>query len=115
MELKEGMFIRTKNGNIDEVIYDYDGHCASPNCDCKHVSCKYDYYNEDDIIKVDEELPALLDRGDFVDTHLISVIKDRTIFFTDGFFIDFYDVEDLAYMIVTKEQFESIGYKIDGE
>ena len=115
MELKKGMFIRTKNGNIDEVIYDYDGHCASPNCDCKHVSCKYDYYNEDDIIKVDEELPALLDRGDFVDTHLISVIKDRTIFFMDGFFIDFDDVADLAYQIVTKEQFESIGYKIDGE
>lgn len=115
MELKKGMFIRTKNGNIDEVIYDYDGHCASPNCDCKHVSCKYDYYNEDDIIKVDEELPALLDRGDFVDTHCISFVKDRTIFFMDGFFIDFDDVEDLAYMIMTKEQFESIGYKIDGE
>lgn len=115
MELKKGMYIRTKDGNIDEVIYDYDGHCASPNCDCKHVSCKYDYYDEDEIIKVDEELPALLDRDDFVDTHRISVIKDRTIFFMDGFFIDFDDVEDLAYQIVTKEQFESIGYKIDGE
>lgn len=115
MELKKGMYVRTKDGDIDEVIYDYDGHCASPNCDCKHVSCRYDYYNEDNIIKADEELPALLEKGDFLDDHRIVKIMDRTFFLNDGWFISFDDVEDLVCSIVTKEQFESIGYKVDGE
>lgn len=38
MELKEGMYIRTKDGFIDKVINDYKGCCDSPNCNCKHVA-----------------------------------------------------------------------------
>ena len=49
MELKEGMYIRTKDGLIDKVIIDYKGCCNSPICNCKHVSCEHDYYNEEGI------------------------------------------------------------------
>ena len=38
MELKEGMYVRTKDGFIDKVINDYKGCCNSPNCNCKHVN-----------------------------------------------------------------------------
>lgn len=113
MELKEGMFVRTKDGEIHKCL---DIRIDENN---KNLNRFMDEYGNmvmfDEIKTAKEELPALLDRDDFVDTHRISVIKDRTIFFMDGFFIDFDDVEELAYMIVTKEQFESIGYKIDGE
>lgn len=112
MELKEGMYIRTKDGIIDKVIYDYDGHCASPNCDRKHVSCRFNYYNEDEIIKISEELGEVLEVGDFLDNHCIAKIMNRTFFLNDDWFISFDDVEDLVCSIATKEQFESIGYKI---
>ena len=119
MELKEGMFVRIKN----EAGYSAIGKIENIN-DYREPMMKYCiniqsddfiFVPEDMIVKADEELPALLDRGDFVDTHCISLVKDRTIFFMDGFFIDFDDVEDLVYQIVTKEQFESIGYKIDSK
>ena len=113
MELKEGMFVRTNDGEIHKCLGVY-----IDNNNPKLNRFENEWGNIcmlDEIAKVDEELPALLDRGDFVDTHCISFVKDRTIFFMDGFFIDFDDVADLAYMIVTKEQFESICYKIDGE
>lgn len=113
MEIREGMFVRTKDGEIHKCL---DIHIDENNKKLNRFMNEYgNIIMFDEIKKAEEELPKLLEKGDFVDTHLISVIKDRTIFFTDGFFIDFDDVEDLAYQIVTKEQFESIGYKIEGE
>ena len=38
MKLEVGYFVRTKDGIIDKVIIDYNGHCVSPNCECKHRS-----------------------------------------------------------------------------
>ena len=51
MELKEGMYIRTKDGLIDKVIIDYKGCCNSSNCNCKHVSCEHNYYDEEILLK----------------------------------------------------------------
>ena len=117
MELKEGMFVRIKN----EAGYSAIGKIENIN-DYREPNMKYCidiqaddfvFIPEDMIVKANEELPALLDRGDFLDTHCIVEIKNRTFFLNDGWFISFDDVEDLVYSIVTKEQFESIGYKVD--
>lgn len=109
MELKKGMYVRTKEGNIEKI-------CDIEN---EHIYTDEDYLSwypsSNAISKASEELPELLEKGDFLDNHCIVKIVDRTFFLNDGWFISFDDVEDLVCIIVTKEQFESIGYKVDGE
>lgn len=113
MELKEGMFVRTKDGEIHKCLGVY-----IDNNNPKLNRFENEWGNIcmlDEIEKADEELPKLLEKGDFLDNHCIIKITDSTFFLNDGWFISFDDVEDLVCSIVTKEQFESIGYKIDGE
>ena len=113
MELKEGMFVRTKDGEIHKCLGVYiDNNNPKLN---RFENEWGNIHMLDEIAKADEELPALLEVGDFLDNHCIDEIEDRTIYFSDGWFISFDDVEDLVTTIVTKEQFESIGYKVDGE
>ena len=64
--LNVGMYIRTKDGIIDKVIIDYNGHCASPNCECKHVSCAKNYYDEDKIVKARYNIIDLIEVGDII-------------------------------------------------
>lgn len=120
MELKKGMYVRTTTGRIFKIIEVENKNvfysCNPPELQWQEqtfIHSKRGLECSNNIVKANEELPALLDRGDFLDTHCISGIKDRTIFLADGWFISFDDVEDLVYSIVTKEQFESIGYKVD--
>ena len=70
-KLKEGMHIRTKDGLIDKVIIDYKGCCNSPNCNCKHVSCEHNYYDEENIIKASYNLIDLIEEGDYVNECLV--------------------------------------------
>ncbi len=115
MELKEGMYVRTKDGLIDKVIIDYKGCCNSPNCNCKHVSCEHNYYDEENIIKVSDNLIDLIEVLDYVNGYRVDLIDE----------IDGRKYLDLHYMecewrytfnediksIVTKEMFDSVKYE----
>lgn len=59
MEIEVGEYLRTKNGIIDQVIIDYNGKCNNSNCNGKHVSCKINYYDEDDIVKQRKSISML--------------------------------------------------------
>ena len=115
MELREGMYVRTKDGFIDKVINDYKGCCDSPNCNCKHVSCEHNYYDEENIIKVSDNLIDLIEVGDYVngkEVLNISEFKDgsRYIEFDEGRYLcKNYQIES----IVTKEQFNSVKYEVE--
>lgn len=50
-EIQVGEYVRTGEGIVDKVIIDYKGKCNNPNCEGKHVSCVYNYYDEKDITK----------------------------------------------------------------
>lgn len=123
MELKEGMFVRTKDGYIDEVIIDYEGYCNNPNCNCKHVSCKYNYYDENKIVKASNNIIDLIEVGDYVNGYLV-LFAGATTWDNDGNVLDKqvhinhngYDLwlrEEYIKSIVTKEQFESMEYKLE--
>lgn len=60
-EIEVGEYVRTKDGIIDKVIIEYDGKCNNPNCSEKHISCKYNYYNEKDIVKHSKKLIDLIE------------------------------------------------------
>ena len=66
MKLEAGQFVRTKDGIIDKVIIDYNGHCANPNCEYKHISCAKNYYDEDKIVKASYDIIDILEEGDII-------------------------------------------------
>lgn len=112
MKYKEDDYIRTKDGIIDKVIIDYNGHCNNPNCNCKHVSCKYNYYDEDTIIKSSPNIIDLIEVGDYVNGKKVAVnCKENggnIVLFTD---MDCANENNIK-SILTKEQFESMEYKV---
>ena len=115
-ELKVGMYVRTKDGFIDKVIIDYKGCCNSPNCNCKHVSCEHNYYDEENIIKASYNLIDLIEVGDYVNgdkvTEEMIKMRDKQGVFglpdKHRVFIDEIKVKN----IVTKEQFDSVKYEV---
>lgn len=131
MKLEAGMYVRTKDGIIDKVIIDYNGHCASPNCECKHISCAKNYYDEDKIVKASYNIIDILEVGDYLngfkvskieryDTNTIIKIGNSTFNVLEGekIYTPSYDnnngyekIEKLK-SIVTKEQFEQMAYKV---
>ena len=114
-KLEVGMYVRTKDGFIDEVIIEYHGYCNNPNCKRKHVSCKYNYYDEENIVKASHNIIDLIEVGDYVNGYNVAgketlgqelfvyIVKDRY-----GTYFKNSDIKS----IVTKEQFESMKYRI---
>ena len=113
MELKKGMYVRTKEGLIDKVIIDYKGCCNSPNCNCKHVSCEHNYYDEENIIKASDNIIDLIEIGDYVNGVEVEEINDKEIMLVDThLWIDKEVTNRLIESIVTKEMFNSVKYEV---
>ena len=106
--LSVGMYIRNKDGIIDKVIIDYNGHCASPNCECKHISCAKNYYDEDKIVKASYNIIDILEVGDYVNGYEVTS-KDQFLGFGNH---DWYMLDNEIKSIVTKEQFSSMEYRL---
>ena len=127
MELKEGMYVRTKDGLIDKVIIDYKGRCNSPNCTYKHVSCEHNYYDEENIIKASDNIIDLIEIGDYVNgMEVIAKDSDNRLYvpedlgqpydreFSNGCFE--YTLLEKNFEIksvVTKELFNSVKYEVE--
>lgn len=118
--LSVGMYIRNKDGIIDKVIIDYNGHCASPNCECKHISCAKNYYDEDKIVKASYNIIDILEDGDYVNGNKVIEIE-KNYKFIDGTIRDILWTDtkmqkaiwdETIKSIVTKEQFEQMEYKV---
>lgn len=112
MKLKEGMYIRTKDGLIDKVTIDYKDSCNNPNCNCKHVSCEHNYYDEESIIKASDNIINLIEIGDYVNglpvAHNAKKNGGNIVILING---DAYNEEGIKD-IVTKERFNSVKYEV---
>lgn len=112
MVIKEGYYVRTNYGIARVVSDELNAVCW--NLDkpimLDHIENFMDTCTRGEVLDSDEEIARILKVGDFLDDHCIESMKGETIFFKDGWFIAFDDVEDLVYSIVTKEQFERMGY-----
>lgn len=121
-DIRVGEHVRTNRGNIDKVIIDYNGRCNNSNCNRKHISCKYDYYNEEDITKHSFNLVDLLENGDVVTFKIGSMEAIRVGIvhkFNDArsgekvTLIDGYKLEDVDIKeVLTHEQFEANCYTV---
>lgn len=122
--MKIGDYVRTKKGIIDKIIIEYNGHCADANCNCKHVSCEKDYYDEDEIINSSPNIIDLIEVGDYVNGYKVIELAtniDGKILYLETDITEFDNVyacgniniyEKDIKSIVTKEQFESMEYKV---
>ena len=124
MELKEGIYVRTKNGFIDKVINDYKGCCNNPNCNCKHISCEHNYYDEENIINASDDITDLIKAGDVIETpkgvFQVGYIENNVIYTDDSKVIACLRKDEhlcfennIIKSIVTKEQFEAVKYEVE--
>lgn len=125
MKLEVGMYIRTKDGIIDKVIIDYNGYCADPNCECKHVSCAKNYYDEDKIVKVSYNVIDLVEENDYINGLRVEKNKYGKLYTSYIYYggdigkqyevytiwLKDYKIEDIE-TIATHQQFEQRAYKV---
>ena len=104
MNIEVGEYIRTKQGDIDKVILEYTGKCANPNCSAKHISCKLNYYDEEDIVSHSKSIIDLLQVGDYLDGVRVSETFINNIKYLAK------DYNNKS--IVTKQQFSNMEYKL---
>lgn len=120
-----GEYVRTKDGIIDKVIIEYDEKCNNPNCDEKHISCKYNYYNEKDIVKHSKQLIDLIEVEDIIKYRINNI---STTLETKGYLEGIIDISDEEMLqkiksdknyhileILTKESYMANCYKVGGE
>ena len=118
MNLEVGMYVRTTKGKIDKID-DY-----SSTFDCYHLSTEPKCYGieEDDITKASHNIIDLIEVGDYVNGYRVDFIEniDSPILKIQKVFCEEYE-KDLysksfnvknIKSIVTKEQFESMSYKV---
>ena len=124
MELKEGIYVITKNGFIDKVINDYKGCCNNPNCNCKHISCEHNYYDEENIINASDDITDLIKAGDVIETpkgvFQVGYIENNVIYTDDSKVIACLRKDEhlcfennIIKSIVTKEMFNSVKYEVE--
>ena len=116
-KIEVGEYVRTKDGIIDKVIIEYDEKCNNPNCDEKHISCKYNYYNEKDIVKHSKQLVDLIDVGDFVNGFPIlePIYNGNTMYGIDEGYENFKKSFGEIKTILTGESYMANCYKVGGE
>lgn len=123
-EIEVNEHVRTKDGIIDKVIIEYNGKCNNSNCSEKHISCKYNYYNEKDIVNHSKQLIDLIKVKDLV----CFKNKLQNSLENEEMIIHIFDNDTLEEVkqaiekgeiklleILTHEQFEQSSYKVGGE
>lgn len=104
MELKVGMYVRSLNGIVqidkiqDNVMKDTKG-----------------YLHYGDFIKASYDIIDLIEVGDYVNGKRVDYILEGELIYFDNTYCgeDEFHIKLPIKSIVTKEQFESISYKVD--
>jgi hypothetical protein len=103
MELKEGMYVRTKGGFIDKII------SFKSTISNDYVELEDEYYaNKKDILKASNNIIDLIEVGDYVNGYEVTS-KDQFLGIGNH---DWYIADYEIKSIVTKEQFESMSYRV---
>lgn len=110
LELKENMYVRTKDGVIDKILKLNKSYV-------KGVSQKDELYayDIDNIVKASYNIIDILEVGDYVNGREVVDIfynsNDEIIGIDTRGSVDY--VNSQIKSIVTKEQFEQMAYKVD--
>ena len=123
MELKEGMYIRTKLNDfcnmvairkIDEIDYEDDNKFWVDDYVIDTFGDEQNKLSEEDVNKASDNIIDLIEEGDYVNGVEVEEINDKEIMLVDThLWIDKEVANRLIESIVTKEQFESIKYEVE--
>lgn len=108
--MKVGDYVRTRQGNI----FKWEKYMTTVKDNCREVDSPYIYINQNDIIKSSPNIIDLIEVGDFVNGMQVT----RICFDEDGERILNLSncilelMNDDIKSIITKEQFESMEYRI---
>jgi hypothetical protein len=116
MKLEVGMYVRTKGGFIEKII------SFKSTISNDYVELEDEYYaNKKDILKASHNIIDLIEVGDYVNGCYVreitqfprdnfkTIITETSTGFEDE--TEWFRSEDIK-SIVTKEQFESMSYKV---
>ena len=109
MELKEGMYVRTKWGYICELINinDFREPTMRYGVEASYLRDVM-FIGDEDILKASNNIIDLIEVGDYVNGYEVTS-KDQFLGFGN---YDWYMLDNEIKSIVTKEQFESLQYKV---
>lgn len=111
MELKVGMYVRTKHNGIKQINALYSQAIFTDT---------FIRIENEQIIKASHNIIDLIEEGDYVNGYKITEIQEvneyypkRLLFvsFPDKSILDVFNNDNIK-SIVTKEQFESMSYKV---
>ena len=112
MKLKPNMYVRTKEGEIGKVI-------SNETIEFQKDYAKIEYLViGGEITKASHNIIDLIEEGDYVNGHkvyeIIHDVNSYVILEEVGCYVDTSEMIDEKGIksIVTKEQFESMGYKV---
>ena len=118
MKLEVGMYVRTKEGFIAKIEY-IDKETGGIDCDNsvktmyeQHYSCLWGDEVKGLIVKTSHNIIDLIEVGDYVNGGQVREKKEDYIRISGGNFMFQYLKENEIKSIVTKEQFESMSYKV---
>ena len=117
MELEVGMYVRTKNGCICQILRTTYSKYLSRNKELcyevdRPINVNMELYDED-IFKASHNIIDLIEVGDYVNGEKVILKNDGYIEIgTTNDYIGFNN-EELVKSIVTKEEFESVSYKVE--
>ena len=123
MELKEGMYVRTKYNGISKIVdYINDPTHYFFKCyklDRDYINCE-EHITEIDVLKASHNIIDLIEVGDYVNGKIVTEIQvDYINDYTEEIKLVFTGENDYIYTnkdiksIVTKEQFEAIKYEVN--
>ena len=122
MELKVGMYVRTKNGigKVDstEVFLEkyFQFHLDSNKGRIHNVTTNTYWNSDDDIIgEPSFNIIDLIEVGDYVNGYRVAYTMKSLLGFEEGQDGDWYMSNENIKSIVTKEQFSSMEYKVNNE
>ena len=115
MKLKVGMYVRTKNGMIAKIISKED---VSGSLHREEIVFILDNGNRlalhsKKVIKASHNIIDLIQVGDYVNGYKVAYTLETLLGFEDGQDGDWYMSNENIKSIVTKEQFESMIYKVE--
>jgi len=115
MKLEVGMYVRTK------ALLNYDYVKITK---IKHIeekeTCLYIWLEDKDLVteqyikKASHNIIDLIEEGDYVNGYKVEYTLKKLLGFEDGQDGDWYMSNENIKSIVTKEQFESIKYSLEG-
>ena len=119
MKLEEGMYVRTKEGEISKIkwitVQRWEGLDNTIEASFMLENKEHIEYPRDNF-KTSYNLIDLIEAGDYVNGIIVTEIKSGKPYhedYNDPYFSYYFEEKDIK-SIVTKEQFESMKYEVNG-